>query len=138
MQLLRPVMLVLAGYCIVANALAFGPAANYLNGCGRREELMEVAQWLRTNSPPETLVAATISEPTMHFYKASGCRVVENYLQKKPVFSVAAHSTNGPARASYVLLNWYSNLKPDELNGGLELAKASAQGNYRLYRVTQP
>src|SRR6185295_10013848 len=42
MQLLRPAMLVLAGYCIVVNALGFGPAANYLNGCGRHEELVEV------------------------------------------------------------------------------------------------
>jgi hypothetical protein len=138
MQLLRPVTLVLASFCIVANAVAFGRSADYLNGSGRCEELVEIGQWLRTNSPPETLVAATISEPTMHFYKFADRRVVENYFQKQPTFSVAGHSTNGDVRATYVLLDWYSSLKSDELNGGLKLEKASARGGYRLYRVTQP
>ncbi len=134
----RPALLVMVSACVVGNSFAFAHSGNYLNVCSRRNELVEIGAWLRTNSPPDTLVAATLMEPTMHFYKYSERRVVENYFQKEPSFSVAAHSTNGGARATYVLLNWYSNLKAEELNGGLQLAKASARGSYRLYRVTVP
>jgi hypothetical protein len=136
-RLFRPALLVLLGACVVGNSFGYARSGSYLNNCSRPEELAEISTWLRTNSTPETLVAATISEPTFHFYKYSDRRVVENYLQKKPFFSVASHSTNG-VHADYVLLYWYSELKADKLNGGLQLAKASSHGNYRLYRVTAP
>ena len=138
LPMLRPALLLAIGFCILGNSFSFTRAANYLKQCSRREELVEVGMWLRTNSPPQTLVAATLTEPTMHFYNYSGRRVVENYLQAVPPFSVVSHSTNGPVRASYVLLDWYSYLKPEELRGGLKLAKSSSHGYYRLYSVTEP
>jgi hypothetical protein len=129
-------LLVFLGGCAVGNSFGFAHSARYLNRCSHREELAEVCAWLRTHSPPDALVAATLTEPTMHFHHYSGRRVVENYLQPEPWFSVAAASTNGAPRASYVLLTWYSKLKPEQLRGGLQLEKSSSRGNYRLYRVT--
>jgi hypothetical protein len=122
------------GLIIIGNAAESARGARYLNSCSHQEELNEVGSWLRSNSPPETAVAATLSEPLMHFYHSSGRKVVENYFQIKPWFSVAAHSTNG-VKADYVLLYGYSPLSTNNLSCQLQLAKASSQGRFRLYRV---
>ena len=108
----------------------------YLDSCSHREELSEVGDWLRHNSPPEAVVAATMSEPVMHFYHYSGRKVVENYFQKQPWFSIAGESGNGLRKADYLLLDWYSYLTLDDFNfRSFHLAKSSSMGRYRLYRV---
>src|SRR5439155_4241231 len=132
--LVRYALLLGLSVTISGNAANTVRGARFLNSCGHQDELNEVGAWLRANSPPETVVAATLSEPLMHFYHASGRKVVENYFQTKPWFSVAAHSTNA-AKADYVLLYWYSSLTTNDLSCELQLAKASAQGHFRLYRV---
>jgi len=123
---------------IIGNAGPFTRMMNYLDSCSRPEELKEVAEWLRSNSLPDAVVAATLSEPIMHFYNYSGRRVVENNLHSRPElkFSVANHSINGSRKADYVLLCWYSPLKIEDCNvSRLHLAKSSSRGTYRLYRL---
>jgi hypothetical protein len=118
---------------IIGNAAASAGGARFLNSCSHPEELNEVGLWLRTNSPPETVVAATLSEPLIHFYHASGRKTVENYFQIKPWFSVAARSADNGVKANYVLLCWYSHLRTNDLRCELQLAKQS--GRYQLFRV---
>ena len=134
-RLVRYGLLLSLGLIIVGNAVDSVRGARFLDSSGHQKELNEVGSWLRANSPPETVVAATLSEPLMHFYHASGRKVVENYFQAKPWFSVAAHSTNNAVKADYVLLYWYSTLSTNDLSCELQLAKASSQGRFRLYRV---
>jgi hypothetical protein len=124
------------GFNVLGNGMDFVKATRFLNTASHPEELAEVGAWLRTNSPPETVIAATLTEPITHFYHYSGRRVVENYLDGKQTFSVAARSTNGSPVVSYVLLDWYSNLKTNDLQCQLQLATQSSSGRYRLYRVT--
>jgi len=121
---------------VAGNARSFAPAMTYLDTCCHREELNEVGDWLRQNSPPKTVVAATLSEPVMHFYHYSGRKVVENYFQKQPCFSIVGDSLIGTQNADYLLLDWYSSLTVDGLNfRSFHLAKSSSFGRYRLYRV---
>ena len=121
---------------VVGNASSFASAMTYLDSCSHREELSEVGDWLRHNSPPEAVVAATMSEPVMHFYHYSGRKVVENYFQKQPCFSIVGDSLIGTRNADYLLLDWYSSLTVGDLNfRSFHLAKSSSFGRYRLYRV---
>jgi len=129
-------LVIFLGLNVVGNAGSFASAMTYLDTCSHREELQEIGDWLRQNSPPETVVAATLSEPVMHFYHYSGRRVVENYFQKQPCFSIVSESLCGTRNADYLLLDWYSYLTLDDLSfRSFHLAHSSSLGRYRLYRV---
>jgi hypothetical protein len=122
----------------VTNVTSCARFMAYLNECSQPQELKQAGEWLRANSPPDAIVAATLSEPTAHFYNYSGRRVVENFFHQHPdfKFSVAKHSIQPVPHADYILLCWYSTLTVKDFAGyDVELAFASANRKYRLYRV---
>jgi len=127
---------VLLAATVATNGIRFTSDMGYLQHSNYADDLQEIGDWLRTNTPPETVVAAALSEPVMHLHHVSDRRVIENYFQPTPWFSIVSHGMRGSPNADYLLLSWYSWMTLDESNfNRFDLVARSSRSHYRLYRV---
>jgi hypothetical protein len=122
----------------VGNGVGFVRAMRYLQHSRFADDLAEIGDWLRTNTPPATVIAACLSEPVMHLHHFSQRRVMENYFQPQPWFSIVSQSLPHSPSADYLLFSWYSWTKPEEASCNLTLVAQSSRSHFRLYRPAPP
>ena len=78
-RLLAPATILFLMGNILANGVTFSRSMAYLQHTNYADDLAEIGDWLRTNTPPDTIVAAALSEPVLHLHHLSNRRVIENY-----------------------------------------------------------
>jgi hypothetical protein len=124
---------------IVANLYLTWVTWRHWQDHSRLEELHELADWTRHNTPSTARIAASPKLPTIHFSTWIGRSLVVDYMDG-PIVPVAAiritHAQQGNMPADYVLVSVEGLVRKKNLPAGLlKEVKASRSGQYRLHKV---
>lgn len=105
----------------------------------RFDELNEVANWVRNNTPTNTLIASTWTLPNLYFSELSGRQIVTDYFHEKLTWEPVSHAAQNFVAADYILSSFKWDLDVPKADADkYELVKISSLRYYRLHRVPRP